>query len=198
VIDYRCKIEAGAFYHIFNRGNNGENIFYTKENYSFFLRRYEHFMADYVDTFAFCLLPNHFHLLIRMKPIINVSHLQNEKHLECPVSKQFQGLFTSYAKAINKQETRTGSLFQHPFKRIKVDTEIYLRQLVVYIHNNPVKHGFANFPEQWAFSSYNSILTDKSGILEREQVIKWFDDLTNFKAVHTQSVQIIRELQLEE
>ena len=141
--DYRCKLEEGKFYHIYNRGCNREVLFYNIANYEFFLRRYDNYLSAYLDTYAFCLLPNHFHLLIRVKEekeIIN--HLQDGKEkLSFKVSEQFHKLFTSYSKAINKQEDRISPcLFEHPFKRLEISNQKYLVSMHLYIHTNPQLH----------------------------------------------------------
>jgi len=57
----------GNFYHIYNRGNNRENIFFEENNYYYFLEKYDKYLTNYLETFAYCLLPNHFHLLVRVK-----------------------------------------------------------------------------------------------------------------------------------
>jgi putative transposase len=72
-MNYRIKIEPEKFYHIWNRGNNRENLFYTVANYEYFLRLYDQFLDPVAETYAFCLLPNHFHLLIRTKSFLQVS-----------------------------------------------------------------------------------------------------------------------------
>ena len=208
------KIEPlfyGNYYHIYNKGINGANLFYSKRNYEYFLHLYKKYIFPVADTYAWCLMPNHFHLLVRIKEEGEELNLKEVDILtpvrvlnpdrgsdKRPIHLNFSDLFNSYSQAINKQEIRTGSLFQRPFKRINIDTENYLRKLVVYINNNPVKHGFVNLPEQWAFSSYNSIIAHKTILLGKKKVISWFDDLDNFKAVHKHSVQINTELQLEE
>ena len=56
------------FYHIYNRGNNGDDVFYEARNYKYFLEKYDLYLSDFVETYAYCLLPNHFHILIRVKP----------------------------------------------------------------------------------------------------------------------------------
>ena len=66
-MDYYLPLYENGYYHIYNRGNNGENIFCKHENYLYFLKQYNHYLGDYLDTFAYCLLPNHFHLLVRVK-----------------------------------------------------------------------------------------------------------------------------------
>lgn len=112
----QIHLEQDKFYHIFNRGNNGDNMFYKPENYRFFLRRLDEYLSPYIEVFAFCLLPNHFHLLVRIKKLEFNSgtasrkalHLEDAKLLKTtdPVSQAFHRLFTSYSKAINKQEGR--------------------------------------------------------------------------------------------
>ena len=194
MIDYRCKLENDKFYHIYNRGNNGENLFYTKENYNFFLRKYDEHLSNFLETYAFCLLPNHFHFLVR----VNVSHLINEKHLD-PVSKAFQRLFTSYAKSINKQERRHGSLFEKPFKRIELKSENHLTNLVFYIHANPQKHGISDDFRMYPWSSYERILKNKPTRLKKEEVIDWFNDKDNYLVYHSQKADLalMNELTIE-
>ena len=70
----------GQFYHIYNRGNNKENIFFNENNYNYFLKKYDFYFLDYLDIYCYCLLPNHFHLLVRVKEIkqnINLKDLQS-------------------------------------------------------------------------------------------------------------------------
>ncbi|MFC4232033.1 transposase [Parasediminibacterium paludis] len=128
------------YYHIYNRCNNSENLFYNEENYSFFLRKYDYYLSDYLDTYAYCLLPNHFHLLVKVKrlEIFKLStFLKLGKTLEDPsqiVSEAFRRFFMSYSKAINKQSNRTGSLFQKNFKRKLIEDKGYLLTCAKYIH----------------------------------------------------------------
>lgn len=61
-------LQPGRFYHVLNRGNNRENLFVEKRNYRYFLQLYAQFLSPIADTYAYCLMPNHFHLLIRVKP----------------------------------------------------------------------------------------------------------------------------------
>jgi putative transposase len=195
--DYRCKLIPGRFYHVYNRGIDGCTLFHDKGNFRFFMRRYELYMSESIDTYAWCLMPNHFHLLIRVKEgDENVSHLKNAKHFADP-SAAFQRLFTSYSKAFNKQRRRHGSLFEKPFRRIEVNNELYLKQLLVYIHTNPVHHALVNAPEQWEFSSYKRSIND-AGIASYGNMIRsWFENEENFRMIHKQKVQLDNEFLLE-
>ena len=60
-------LEENNYYHIYNRGHDGIDLFYQRRNYHYFLVKYDYYLSNYVDTYAYCLLPNHFHLLIRVK-----------------------------------------------------------------------------------------------------------------------------------
>lgn len=200
MIDYRCKLYPGKFYHVYNRGIDGCTLFHDKGNYRFFLSRYADYMPAVVDTYAWCLMPNHFHFLIGVK---DVSHLQNAKHLLQNAkylndpSAAFQRLFTSYSKALNKQQGRHGSLFEKPFRRIEVNSSLYQKQLVVYIHNNPIHHGFVISPEEWEFSSFHNFIHNEISLVRIPDVIEWFEDEENFRFMHKQKITMDNELILE-
>ena len=140
-------LEFGKYYHIYNRGINSCDLFTEEDNYSYFLSLYDKFINPIADTFAWVLMPNHFHLLIRIKEAneIDLTGFQNLSGLK-PPHQYFSNLFNAYTKAINKRNKRHGSLFERPFKRKLIKDEDYLKQLVLYIHNNPVHHGFCSHP----------------------------------------------------
>ncbi|WP_434084073.1 hypothetical protein [Fodinibius halophilus] len=113
------------------------------------------------------------------------------------VSEQFRKLFISYAQAINKQERRTGSLFQKNFKRKKVETQTQLTWLLYYIHRNPIHHGLDNQLD-YRWSSYNALASQKMTYLDRESVHGWFGGRTAFINFHQQNKEIdIKKLQDE-
>jgi putative transposase len=141
-------LKPGVFYHIYNRGTNREDIFVQERNYRYFLQLYAKHIEPVAETYAYCLLKNHFHVLARIKD------MEDPTSPSRPLgSIAFSNLFNAYAKAINKACGRTGSLFQHPFGRIPVLTQSYLIQLVRYIHFNPQKHGLVSDFREWPYSS---------------------------------------------
>jgi len=145
---------AGLFYHIYNRGNNREKLFIETRNYAYFLRLYARHIEPIAETYAYCLLPNHFHLLVRIKTEDEV--LLPEGKTFAPV-RGFSNLFNAYAKGFNKTYARTGSLFEERFGRIPVQEDAYLRRLIFYIHYNPQKHGFTDDFRTWVWSSYPAL-----------------------------------------
>ncbi len=175
-------LEPGKYYHIYNRGNNRENIFIEERNYPYFLKLYAHHIEPIADTFAYCLMRNHFHLLVRIK---DLTGLQDLSGLPQP-SRAFSNLFNAYARAFNRTYQRTGALFQRPFGRIEVTSEAYYSRLVIYIHQNPHKHGFVTDFRDWPYSSYHALLSTKPTHLKREDVLNWFGDSDNLIATHQQ------------
>ena len=181
------KIERGSYYHIFNRGINGTDLFFEKENYQHFLRLYQKYVFPVADTFAYCLMKNHFHFLVYFNEKIELEvQEQNTSESEDPKdpSRQLSHLFNAYAQAINKGYNRTGSLFERPFERKKITSEDYLKRTVLYIHKNPVKHNFVEKIENYTWSSYPVLVSKASTFLHRERVIEWFGDLENFIKCH--------------
>jgi REP element-mobilizing transposase RayT len=197
-------LEEGKYYHIYNRGNNGIDLFYEKDNYYHFLRLYEKYMEPIIETYAWVLLKNHFHLLIYTKEqneinkkILTYNTVKKPKLIN--VSKQFSHLFNAYTQAINKRQNRTGSLFEKPFKRIHVTSEKYFQNLIYYIHNNPVKHEFVENMIEYPWSSYETIISKKPTKLKRNRIIEIFDDAENFKYYHSrkQNLKNIEDLMID-
>lgn len=197
--NYRIPIEPDKFYHIWNRGNNRENLFYTSANYEYFLRLYDQFLDPVAETYAFCLLPNHFHLLIRTKSFTTVSPAGETAKKSNPVSKAFQRFVTSYSQAINIQEKRTGSLFQKPFKRLEVNNPKYFAALVHYIHANPQKHRIIDDFRHYPWSSYERIIKSRPSKLRKQEVIEWFKNRNNYLDYHANTIDLheIRQLIIE-
>ncbi len=169
----------GCVYHVFNRGNNKEDIFKEPKNYAYFLGLMKKYLLPIADVYAYCLLKNHFHTLIRVK---EKNEIENIRWRDKPYL-GFSHLFNSYTQAFNKLYGRQGSLFQEHPKRIKVDDAKYLIQLITYIHLNPVKHEFSE-DVSYPYSSYNAITSAKPTSIARELVLEYFNDVDNFKYWH--------------
>ena len=148
---------AGEYYHLYNRGNNRERIFYERENYGFFLRRLRKHLVPILDVVVYCLMPTHYHLLILLK--------------EADLSHRMQLFSISYTKAMNKRYDRVGSLFQGAFQAKHVDGNNYLVHLSRYIHLNPVMAGLVERPEDWEFSSYREYIGLRDGTLPQPEIV---------------------------
>ena len=164
-------LETDSFYHIYNKGINGETIFYTNNNKAYFLKLVSKYLREKASVFAYCLMNNHFHFIIR------VEAEQKE------VTQSLSNLFNAYAKAFNKENNRTGSLFEKHFKRIRIESDEYLRNLIVYIHLNPTHHLGIDY-KKFKYSSYLAILSNKKTEIKRNEVLELFETKNNFIYLH--------------
>lgn len=154
------KIEAGHIYHIYNRGNNRQRIFFKPDNYIFFIKKMRLLLHPHCHFLAYCLMPNHFHFLIYAteQTIAPFQRSKSQKAIKMSVfAHGMKQLLSGYAKAINKQEGRTGSLFRQNTKCIQTSgdnfEEGYSLQCFYYIHLNPVKARLVAEASMWAYSS---------------------------------------------
>ena len=172
--DYK-QFAINEYYHVFNRGNGKMNIFLDDEDYSLFLHR----LAEAVhpdrrgsvsvngahsqgrnqrrplpvgafSIAAYCLMPNHFHLLIR----------QNS---ELPVSTLISKVCGSYSKIFNKRYKRVGSLFQDQFKAVHIEDDTQLKHVSAYVHQNPKVARLVHDLKKWKYSSYPEYLGENNG-----------------------------------
>jgi putative transposase len=180
----------GQYYHIYNRGNNYQSIFFERENYVHFLRLVRRYLIPKKTAIlAYCLMPNHYHLLVQC----------NGDSL----SEAMQLLSLAYTKGINRRFNRVGSLFQGRFKSILVDCEEYLVHLVRYIHLNPVKADLVQTPQEWEFSSYCEYAGLRAGTLPqvemiRSQMTSEIEYLSFLEGYNLSPLSQIRALMLDE
>jgi putative transposase len=182
-------LESGKYYHIYTRGNNKETLFRQPDNYQLFLQLYRKYIMPYADTFAYCLLPNHVHFLIRIKceDDLKPQSLSEDTTKIISVERQLAHLLNAYTKTINNRFERIGKLFQHRFGRKEVISEVYFTRLIYYIHFNPQHHGLIDDFSDWPYSSYHSILSKSKTALQREEVLKWFGDRNWYLKFHEEN-----------
>lgn len=198
-------LDPGDFYHLYNHAVGGRNLFSEADNYDYFLHLYDKYISPVADTYAWALMPNHFHLLVRIRAEVCYKHsnvdgsidaakfnaikwqTMNLSACETPDNvnrpkpeKHFSHLFNAYARHINLKYKKRGAMFERPFKRKRIDDEEYLKRLVLYIHNNPVHHGFCKHPLEYPWTSYHTCASDKVTKLLRPQVFDWFGGKENF------------------
>jgi putative transposase len=185
----------GNYYHIYNRGNNGIDVFFEVANYEYFLKLYRQYIYPIAETYAWCLMKNHFHILVYIRPnneiltnALEYSTVEIPKVLDA--SKQFGHLFNAYTQAVNRRYTRTGSLFERTFERKRITSEKYLKNLIYYIHNNPVHHGFTKRCDDYPWSSYGTVVSDKTTKLMRDDVIELYSNKSCFVDYHSQEQDI--------
>lgn len=150
----------GQYYHVYNRGAGKGLIFFNSRNYEYLLKLAKRYDKKYgVTLIAYCLMPNHYHFLLR-------------QDFETPLSKFINVLFNAYVQAVNIQQSRKGTLFEGRFKHIAVDHWEYLIHLCRYIHLNPVKANLVSKPEDWIYSNYQDWLGLRKGTLKDDTFIQ--------------------------
>ncbi len=208
------KITYGKYYHIYNRGTNKQNIFVDNADYKKFFNLMSVYIEPVADIYAYAAMKNHFHIAVRIKDEDEIGYLNpkyaksedlNKKWktyelsdktferlqdleastLKKPKSvKMLQHFCSAYAKYFNTKHKRTGALLEHPYKRILVDNEQYLKRIILYLHNNPVKHGFCEHPIEYSWTSYLSLISIKPTKLVRKKVLGYFNSQAEFKTNH--------------
>jgi len=205
-IRYLADFEENGIYHVYNRTNNKEALFLNDENRFFFLKRYKDLLSPFTDTYCWCLLSNHFHLLVKIKSIDNIISFLKTKPVEELTATErkfmvnkitvgeliehvYKRFFQSYALAFNKAHKREGNLFYKPFKRIKIEKDSQFTMIVVYIHSNAVKHGLIKNFAKYTWSSWHTIISEKPTSLARKEIIEWFGSLELCIKAHDQLSQ---------
>ncbi len=181
---YIQPLLEGKYFHIYNRGVNGEDVFKEQRNYYYFLQQYNLYCSDVLETFAYALLKNHFHLLVYIKENVSVVKNNGRGMIQLNASKQLSHFFNSYAQAVNKAFNRTGPLFESPFERKLIDDDSYLTSMIYYCHFNAQMHEFVKDFRDWEFSSYYSILENNNNFVASEKVLNWFDGAEAFEKAH--------------
>lgn len=184
--NYAPPFLPSTTYHVYNHANGDDDLFREADNYRYFLEKYKKYIHPIADTLAYCLMKNHFHLMVRIKDeeYLMEQNLTGFENLSGLVSHQFSRLFNSYSKAFNKKYNRYGSLFNRPVKRKKINNDHYFTELIIYIHNNPVHHGFVDIIDHWPHSSYTDILKRNNSIVNAIEIIKWFGNTESFITAH--------------
>ena len=198
--------EKGYIYHIYNQGNNRQKIFFNRENYLFFMRKIKTYITPYADILAWCLMPNHFHLMVyvREESLPFNSLGVSARHAETITRRTFNAqigiMLMSYTKAFNKQNNRTGKLFREATKaecvncpkgitpsfimqngvtkiNIIIPEKQYPQVCFNYIHQNPVKAALVKQATDWEFASAIDYANLRNGTLINKKLAKEYVDI---------------------
>jgi hypothetical protein len=192
----------GQIYHVQARGQAGGDIFFEDRTYAHFVRLYAKTVGPVADTYAYCLLPDHAHLLIRLRTLAETPALAKNPRVpkDLEPGHLISILLNAYTKAINNAYGRSGDLFQKPFGRVEVSSDVHLVHLVAYIHQNPERHGRVGDFREWPHSSYHALLSDEPAQVKRQEVLAWFDGPAHFRQFHEYPVieALIEDLVLDD
>ena len=170
-------MKEDRIYHIFCQGNDKVDLFRSEENKRYFTEKLDEYITPFADIITKCLMNNHIHILIRIKPYKEMAfNVPNVKGLQkvidrykalgkrgedsIIISEMFRRLLMGYAKAINKMYNRTGSLFRKNFRRKLITSKQHLRNALIYIHRNPVTHNMSKDYANYKWSGYSSYLNN--------------------------------------
>lgn len=189
-----------SYYHIYHRGLNSADLFFRNEDYSRFLNRYFYYTIPAAETLAYCLLKNHFHSLIYIRNIKEQKQTFERAKYSDPndqfhglsyrhfkpyrISWQFGHLFNSHTKYMNMKYNRSGKLFESRFKRIEIDSNLYLSHMICYIHRNPIHHNITDDYSSYRYSSYSEHLSGTDSMLARNKVLRTLGGKKNYVASH--------------
>jgi len=172
---------SDIYYHFYNRGNNRQAIFFEQDNYLYFLGGIKKYLVPVVKIIAYCLMPTHYHILVRVK---QTSEVLKTSEVSLQVSRAMQKFLISYTKAINKRFQRVGALFQGQIQAKPIKTYSHLLNLCIYAHGNPVKDGLVAVPEDWIYSNYLDWLGQRNGTLvDREFIQENFGSPVEYQAL---------------
>ncbi len=204
--DLRATLTENCFYHVICKSINRNVLFLSDENRLYFLQRYQYYLSGFVDTYAYCLMTNHVHWLIKVKkeetitaylqtlPDETITQTQQAYRnkqavtLNTLLEKQYNSFLVSYTRSFNLMYRRSGGLFDRSFRRIAIGDDAHFTQAVIYIHGNPVKHKVTDNFTNYKWSSYQAMLSQSPTSLRRDEVLNWFGGKNKFVELHRNNV----------
>ncbi|MGK7389472.1 MAG: transposase [Candidatus Cyclobacteriaceae bacterium M2_1C_046] len=192
------KFLPGELYHVYNRGNNSQPLFISRENYLYFLKKIRIGLLPFCDILAYCLMPNHYHLLIYTKDESSIDISENKLDPATNrLSRKIGTLQSSFTQAHNKMYKRTGSLFQQKAKNKHLNNSLYAFTCFHYIHQNPIKAGLCESMEKWEFSSFVDYLGLRKGKLPSYDLAYSLIDIpAEPEKFYTESLMVINNEEL--
>lgn len=154
------KFEYDHIYHIFNQGNNRQQIFHTREDYKKFISFIRDYIIPHADIVSWCLLPNHFHLMLVAKFDSGILVKSGNLTLDS-LTNGVRKLISGYSHYFNNKYKQSGALFRPKTKskdlsdeRLRLKAEDYYLNCFYYILQNPLRHGLVKDLAEWEFSAY--------------------------------------------
>ena len=195
---YHIPLLPDTTYHVFNRAVGNEKLFKTVGNYNYFLTKMTQHVLPVCDLFTYSLMPNHFHLLIRIKNeeiITSYFELKKKRKFDSKlhslpdfIMEQFSNWLNGYTKAFNKMYNRKGALFIDYLKRSSAEKDTDFTSFIFYVHKNTVHHGITQKIGEWKYDGYQALLSEKPTLLLRKEVIDWFGSKEQFVKFHDRPI----------
>ncbi len=174
------QLQPARYYHIFVAADNGRALFAHRDDYHAFLRHYRRLLAPVVDTFAYCLLPNHLHLFVRIKTLRQQVAYWYE-----------QGDMVAFAPLVAADQFAQLPVVADLLTALIVPARLDATHLIRYIHRNPTHHQIADF-RIYNWSSYRVIMQNRATFINRETVLRWFYSVEWYEDAHWETADLAR------
>lgn len=208
---YLYPFEAGTVYHFYNRSNAKEVIFPDEESSGQFLELFRKYLGEYLDVYAYCLIPNHFHFIVRIKPQDDIQKilseklvsdltktqvlfLQGESNVDVNelISRQLSNCFNSYSKSFNYHYKRKGNLFNRRINRVEIGDEEHLKYAIYYVHSNPSHHGVLSDFFKYRWSSIYEVVNDRSEYASLSHLYEIFGGFKSLISHHCRTQNLLK------
>ena len=186
-VKYKARYEFGASYHVFNRTSAKQLMFRNPGNNIFFLEKFNQYLGSYVEVLSWCLIPNHFHFLIRIKEADDMPPLPEDKDLHTILTRKFKNFFISYSMSLKKMFDLPGNVFAQKYKHVRLYTEKDVRYVLLYIHRNPQHHGVGEW-QTYLWSSYPQLMVSSEKDEKVRFVLGLFGGRDGFEKAHLEFV----------
>ncbi len=203
-VEFKAPFYFDSHYHLVFKCHGDLLLFKTDDNKHYFLRRFTFFLSLYIDCWAWCLLNNHAHMIVKVRSAseietaINalpeadktvsmkkwVTQIDNERCFNEVMERQVGRFMVSYTNSYNKFFNRTGGLFQSPFRRSMIQDESHLQQAIIYVHANTQRHSLIRDFRNHKFSSYHEIVLGKSSLVNVSRVLEFLGGKEKFIELH--------------
>ncbi|GAB2836479.1 transposase [Ferruginibacter profundus] len=199
---------AGNHYHLVFKSIDGVLLFRDENDHTIFLERFQKFTAIAFYNWAYCLLNNHVHFIVKVKPLENIviaiSKTDQTKQtvamkellavqdkpetLDAMIERQVNSFMVSYANYTKNKYHHKGGLFQKPFKRIAIDSDAHLQMAIIYVHANVAKHKVFDNYKKYVHSSYTAIITNNNFYCASASVVQFFGGVEKFILLHEEQI----------
>ena len=197
--------QENSFYHVYNRAVGSDLLFRDKSDYHKFLTKADKYFGPHWDFLSYCLVPNHFHFVIRVNPIeldylrreataTALKLLREEITLDQYFSAKAANFFSGFALSYNRRYNRKGALFKEGVKRVRMNNVPRVLSRIAYNHHNVIHHNLGNDYASYRYTSYNAYLSDFPTKIARDLGLELFGGRENFKDYHEDFKREYREL----
>jgi putative transposase len=205
--EFKSPFYFNQHYHVLFRSIDGVPLFKNVKERSFFLEKWKRFTEMATDLWAYSLLDNHTHFIIKTKTkedvqklisILNPEqqtkamkqfiHAPSEAFFQSIMERQINSFLVSYTNTYNNFIKRKGGLFQQPFRRLLIADDAHLQQAIIYTHANAQKHGLVKHFLEHPWHSYYAIMNGDSYLVCANDVLAFFGGKEKFEQLHQQQI----------